>query len=296
MKKHLKSLTLLAIGLLTLGTAQAQDLSFDAPAPEAKPVNLFRHSRVVNGHSTTTLGAHEMDVLIRHRFGYLSGGFYELFGMDQSFVRLALEYGITNNLMVGIGRSSTGKIYDGFVKYRILQQEKGGNNPTPLSLAYVGTMDFSTQAIHNSPLPNAEALGNHLNYTHQLLATRQFGKYIMLQLMPTIIHNNRVQKASHANTRFALGTALALRVRHNLDVTAEYYHLFTDNQQPDFQQAVAIGIDLETGGHVFSIHFTNAVYMNESSFITQTTGKPTDFDVRLGFNLSRRIYLKDPTR
>ena len=122
--------------------SSSTSLEFEDTAPPVRPVSgTFEHTRVINGHSTEMLGKHTMDVLFRHRFGNISDGAYELFGLDQAWVRLAVEYGITDKLMVGLGRSGQpGKSFDLYGKYAIFQQTTAGTGSIPVSVAWVSSM------------------------------------------------------------------------------------------------------------------------------------------------------------
>jgi hypothetical protein len=55
---------------------------------------------------------------------------------------------------------------------------------------------------------------------------------------------------------------------------------------------LSIGFDIETGGHVFQLHFTNSTGMTERAFITNTTGDWGNGDIHFGFNISRLFTLK----
>jgi len=147
----------------------------------------FKTNRVINGHSIENTAKGVMDFKINHRFGPVNGGFYELFGIDQAYVRFGFDYGITDRLMVGVGRNSYDKVYDGFVKYRILRQQKGLRN-VPISISYLGNIDFKTSDRDNSLLKDNP--WRRAYYTQQFLIARKFSSWTSIQIMPTWVHRN----------------------------------------------------------------------------------------------------------
>ena len=69
------------------------------------------------------------------------------------------------------------------------------------------------------------------------------------------------------------------------------YHQIMGSKFPGYQSPLSAGIDIETGGHVFQLHFSNAVGMNERAYIAQTSGDFFKGDIRFGFNLSRLFHI-----
>lgn len=248
----------------------------------------FRGTRVVNGHSVETLKAGELDFIISHRFGTLSGGLYEFFGLDQASIRLGLDYAPIDRVNIGIGRSSFGKHLDAFFKAQIFRQSNVWHNPVTMTV--VSTVAYNTLKPSDPEIPIPDQ--TRLAFTNQLLIARKFGERFSLQLMPTHIHYNLVDTREERNDVFAIGGAARIQLSKNIGLTMEYYYLLPDQIQKSRYDPIAIGFDINTGGHVFQLHFTNASSMIEKGFIGQTTNNWLDGDIHFGFNMSRVFKLK----
>ncbi|MDX2304993.1 MAG: DUF5777 family beta-barrel protein [Microscillaceae bacterium] len=248
----------------------------------------FKGTRLINGHSVETKKKKELDFLISHRFGTLNSGFDDLFGLDASNIRLALEYGVTDFINLGVGRSSFEKNYDGFLKVRVLRQSQGAKS-MPISLTAFASVVIKTL---KSTDPEAdESFSDRMFYSYQLLLARKFNERLSLQLMPTLIHRNQVPAQTLDNDIFALGVGGRFKFTKRMSLNLEYYYQFNDIIQGVNQNVLAIGIDIETGGHVFQLQFTNAQAMIEKGFIAETTGDFFEGDIHFGFNISRTFQL-----
>lgn len=250
----------------------------------------FKTTRVINSHSFENTAGGVLDVKISHRFGFINGGAYELFGLDNATIRIGADYGITDRLMVGLGRSSVGKTYDGFAKYKFLRQSSGART-MPFSAAYVGTIAVQTLKWANPERDNY--FSSRLYYSHQLLLGRKFSESFSLQLMPTLVHRNLVPTETDKHDVLALGAAVRQKLTKRLALNAEYYYNLPDQLAAGFRNSLSIGFDIETGGHVFQLHFTNSTAMIEKGFITETTGNWLDGDIHFGFNISRVFTLRE---
>jgi hypothetical protein len=268
---------------------------------EAKPETeyafaTFKGTRLGNGHTIETKNAGSLEFIFGHRFGAINGGAYEMFGLDQAYVRLGLDYGITDRLSVSIGRNSTDKTMDGYLKYKLLRQSKGVRN-FPVSVTALGGAAYKFSPKRNSDIsPDFENI-DRLSYTGQLLIARKFSSAFSFQLMPTIVHKNVVETYEE-NNQFALGFGGRIKLTKSLALTGEYYHNFS---QPDNStllddqkqyNAMSLGIDIETGGHVFQLLLTNAIGLTERAFITETRDDFFGGDIHLGFNVTRTFQLK----
>jgi Membrane bound beta barrel domain (DUF5777) len=284
--------TLLKITLTIIFTstfAQAQDdLLGMLNATDSKKIEYttatFKGSRLINGHSIETIKKKHMDFVISHRFGRLNSGLYNLFGLDYASARFSFEYGITNDLTIGLGRSSINKTYDLYAKYRLLKQSSGAQI-MPVSVTVFGSTIAET-------LDREQTFQNQLTYSSQILIARKFSERLSLQLSPTFIYRNVVPSKDHDRALFALGVGGRYKLNKRLSLNAEYYLAFRkDGLQNQFGEnlgnSVALGFDIETGGHVFQLHFTNSAGMTEKQFIGDTVGNLLNGDIRYGFNLSR---------
>lgn len=252
---------------------------------KAKPqlvTATFKTTRLVTAHSIENLAAGVLDFRISHRFNTLQNGFHDFFGLDGATTKLMLDYGITDRIMVGIGRSGFNKEIDGYTKIKLLRQRTSG---MPLSVSYVGAISERTN--------NGYSAFQNLSYTHQILIARKFSDRFSLQLSPTFSHYNLVPLQADPNNIFALGIGGRVRISRRVTFNAEYFPVLGDRLSGT-TDAVAIGFDIETGGHVFQLHFTNAPGMTERSYIGETRGKIGDGDIRFGFNISRVFTIVKP--
>jgi len=284
-----------AISLLLLPGLRAQEdlLSLlGAEEPETEFASAaFKTNRVINLHSLENTAAGVMDFKISHRFGTIDGGLYEMFGLDNATIRLALEMGITDRLAIGAGRSSYEKTYDGFVKYKFLRQSTG-KRQMPVTAAF-----FASGAVQTLkwPEPNRENyFSSRLYYTMQLIVGRKFSEHFSMQLSPTIVHRNLVRTNAEKNDVPALGIAGRYKLTKRISLNGEYIYVMPNSLAPEFKNALSIGFDIETGGHVFQLHFTNATSMIERGFIAENTGSWQDMGIHFGFNLSRVFTLWQP--
>ena len=254
----------------------------------------FKGTKIINGQSIETPGKGVLQLMFQHRFGPVNNTFNDFFGLDQASIRIGLDYGITNRLAVGIGRNKTQKAYDAYFKFKILRQCTG-ENPCPISItlfqsAAINTLDENQWLDTLVPY----RIEYRMYYTSQLLIARKFNESLSLQLMPTLIHRNLVEKRADRNTIFALGIGTRVKISKRTAIVAEYYYVFPDQLNPDYYHAtLSLGFDIETGGHVFQVHFTSANDMTEHQFIGMNKNN-LEFgarSIRLGFNLNRVFTL-----
>ena len=287
MKKNIVFILLLI--MVSAIHAQEGDLLKDVDSgPEKEYVtNAFKSSRVINGHSMELIGAGVLDFRILHRFGQVDQGSYEMFGLDQASMRMGFDYGISRNLTIGIGRSTLRKEFDGFLKYRLLQQSKGKNS-FPFSFILVGGSTLYTLKSADSV---KKSFNSKVSYYYQGIIGRKFNSRLSLQLTPTILHRNFVE-AGDKNETFSLGFGGRFKLSKRVAFVCDYFMNMNGFPKERFEDPLSVGIDIETGGHVFQLHFSNTAGMNERAFITETTGKWGKGEVRFGFNLSRVFTIK----
>lgn len=276
----------LVIGMVK---ANAQDdltklLEQETPKTTDYTSATFKGTRIINGHSVETVKKNHLDFLIHHRFDRLNSGAYNLFGLDYSTVRLGFEYGLTDNIMIGVGRSSVQKTFDFFGKAKLLRQASGTKN-IPVSITGLVSAVIETQ-------DKTLATQDKTSYCTQLLIARKFNDKLSLQLNPTLLYRNRVATAAQERALFALGFGGRMKVSKRVSLNAEYYWAFRDQNITNdigdkYNNSLAIGFDIETGGHVFQLHFTNSSGMVEKQFIGDTAGSWGKGDIRYGFNVSR---------
>lgn len=287
----------IAVSLFLIsGTVKGQDL--DKMLEEATGSNTefasatFKSTRIINGHSIERMPAGQLDFRIDHRFGQLNSGSYNLWGLDQANIHFSLEYGITDWMMVGVGRGTYEKTYDGFLKFSLVRQSKG-ERTMPVSVSLFGS------AAYNSLKWDKEGTLNQwdrMSYVAQLLVARKFNERFSLELNPTFVHRNMVATEMDPNDILAMGAGLRFKLTKRLSLNAEYYYVIPpihDYRTLATHNPLAIGVDIETGGHVFTIMLTNSLAMIEKGFIGETTGSWQDAGIHLGFNISRVFSLKN---
>ncbi len=245
----------------------------------------FKGTHIINGHSTKTKNKGELDFLIYHRFGPINSGIQDFFGLDQANIRLGFEYGITNFINVGIGRSSYEKTYDTFFKWKILRQ-KSGVESSLVSVTFLSSIALPTNEITDD-LSTVERLG----FVNQLMFSRKFNEKITVQLMPGLVHLNTVPQVSDNNNILYLGGACRYKLNHSFALTGEYYYRFNPLVSTKTYDVIGLGVDIETGGHVFQLHISNSRTTFEKGFIADTRDNFWDGDIRFGFNISRTFQL-----
>ncbi|MFT3932703.1 MAG: DUF5777 family beta-barrel protein [Chitinophagaceae bacterium] len=286
----MKTVLLATFFFLTLHALHAQDDIMKALPDSAKKeyvTGTFKSSRVINGHSVEMIGPGVLDFRILHRFGPVNQGVSQFFGLDQASMRLGFDYGISKNFTIGIGRTTTLKELDGFLKYRLVQQAVNGGSP--VSIVLVAGM--SIQTYKNTDPTKDVNFNVRSGYYYQAIFGRKFSSRFSMQLSPTLVHRNQVAAADD-NDIFAAGVGARYKFSKRMAFVVDYFYVVNGLPHSDGSNPLSVGIDIETGGHVFQLHFSNTSGMNERAFITQTTNKWGKGDIQFGFNLSRVFNVK----
>ena len=252
----------------------------------------FKSTRIVNGHSIEQMKREQLEFRVSHRFDPLNSGSNNFYGLDYGKIHLGLGYGLTDWFELGIGRSSYDKTYDAFGKFSILRQSKGADN-MPIHLTYL----FSIEAITIKSKPEKyQDFYSRMSFVQQILVARKFNESFSAQITPTFIHRNLVPTELERNDLFALGVGGRYKLSKRIALNIEYYYVYRANENQisysnppptKYYNPLSVGIDIETGGHVFQIMLTNSQPMREAGFIGKTEGKWSDGGIRLGFNISR---------
>lgn len=258
-----------------------------------KVLNGFKSTRVINSHSMEMLPYGNLDFRILHRFDYVNSGVDNAFGLDNArTMRLGFDYGLGDNLTIGIGRSTYKKEIDGFVRYRILWQSKG-EKAMPVSLIYSGGFVYngSKSNVFNDPLIDPTTT-RRLSYYHQILVGRKFSENFTLQLAPMIIHSNFVENKLYPNNLFVLEIGTRYKFTKRMAIVIDYSFPFNSFPLNYSNNPLSVGVDIETGGHVFQLHFSNSVGVNERAYINENNGSWLKGDIGFGFNISRLFQLQ----
>lgn len=292
----MKYLILLIVSLsLMTPVARAQDddlLKLVSDGSENKKTYVdyaFKSSRVIMSHSMELIRPGVMDLRILHRFGNLNGGLYEMFGLDNASMRMGFDFGLSKNLMMGFGRSTNKKELDAFVKYRLIHQAKG-KGAMPFSLLLVGGSGLTTLKFTDTTRKNY--FSSRIAYYGQAILGRKFSEGFTLQFMPTVVHRNLVPTLQDPSDLFAVGVGTRMKLSKRISLNLDYYYRLNPNPADGSLNPFSVGFDIETGGHVFQLHFTNAVGMNEKIFLLDTRDDWAKGEIQFGFNVSRSFQIK----
>jgi len=284
MKKIILIIFIISINSQFFGQDLLDILDNETPKTENIVTATFKGTRILNGHSIENRKDKELEFIISHRFGRVNLGFDELFGLDQSNIRFALEYGFNDNLTIGFGRSSFEKTYDSFLKYSLLKQ-KNGENSFPFAVSLFGSVAVKTLKDYDPS--DKRTFAESLFYVGQVLIARKVSPSFSYQITPTYVHRNTVRINADPHDIFALGFGTRMKLSKRVSFNSEYYVTFNESKSIDARNSLAFGIDIETGGHVFQLILSNAITMIEKSFITESTGNFFGGDIHFGFNISR---------
>jgi hypothetical protein len=258
----------------------------------------FASTRIICGHSVETLPERTLDFRIEHRFGDMfgvNGGVQNMFGFDNlADIRIALEYGITKNMMVGFGRSKGANtpyrsLLDGFLKYRVLSQ--GKESPISLSAIAGASFTYMTASSDISQVSHFPKVSHRFAYFTQLNAARRFGDRVSIALMPTLVHQNYVA-SNNQNDVFAIGAAARVKLTSRFALITEYYHTFAAaglRPTSEFKRSLAFALEWYTFGHTFTINVTNAAGIGETQFVNNTYSDWLKGQFRLGFCVARKF-------
>jgi len=296
----LKSIVLSFIFLYSLVSFAQDDLlnmlekEVEQETSSEKVTATFKGTKLINANTIETTKKRTLEFNITHRFGDMEIGepigYHTYWGMDNATnIRFSFDYGLTDKISIGIGRSKTQEHYDGNLKYRFLEQKTGG---MPISAAYYANMAIT--AVAKIPEDN---LVNRLSYVHQLIIASKINDFISLEVLPTLVHRNFVDKrnihpengSADENDLFALGFAGRFKITKRTAFVVDYFLPFSEfrDSRNNYYDALGVGIEIETGGHVFHINVTNSAGIIENDFLPYTNSAWDKGEYKLGFNISR---------
>ncbi len=278
----MKIITIFIISIFPLLVFAQDDLlmeiDIDTTASQYE-IASFKGLKIVNFESTKLVNKNQLSFIVSHRFGTIKNGINTFFGLDDAVTRLNFVYGISDGLNIGVSRSSFQKTYEASLKYRLARQEKNG---FPFTIVGFNDLLINT-ALDENDVPSI-TFTDRLGYAAQLLISRKVNTNLSVELAPTFFHDNYVLIAEQDNSQFALGIGGRYKLGKRWSINADYgWHLNRASNSP-FKNPLSLGLDLETGGHVFQMHFTNAQAMNTNGFLGQATGDWTDGNIYFGFN------------
>lgn len=307
--KFFRILILVSVSLNVYAQDDLDNLLDDLDKIEKKKEYIrgaFKATRVINLQSLEKKSPGALEFRIAHRFGPLNGGAYQLFGLDQATLRMSFEYGFNRFLTAGLGRSSYEKTYDFYAKTTLLQQQKGSRN-IPFSVLYY--VDMAINGLKWQEPSRENYFSSRLSYVHQIIIGSKVSEVFSFQISPTVIHKNLLPEIQDQNGKgffglnnaYALGMAGRIKITKRTAFTAEYiYRLPTADKNSltyaSFYNSLSLGVDIETGGHVFQLHLSNSLPMFERGFITETSRSWEDGGIHFGFNITRDFTVKTNTK
>jgi hypothetical protein len=246
--------------------------------------NVFQGTRLVNTQSANLAEPGVLILNIQHRFGSIKGGAYEFFGLDQAEMRLGFEYGLAKKLNVGIGRTTYQKTYDTFVKARLAEQSE----IFPVAASFTASGYIVT--LKNYFPDTNDDLSDKIASSFEFEIVRNF-KGFAIQISPSYMFTGYMPEAGESRSFAVLTGGLSLAVSRRININMEYLHHFAD-MIPGNNRPISIGADIDTGGHLFQLIFSNSHSMTEHSLYKRTTGDWSSGNIFFGFNLIRNFYLK----
>jgi hypothetical protein len=295
--------------------AQEDLLSMVEDEKDQKPKKVyatFKTVRIGNAQTIETVKKNHLDFRIAHRFGNiydpdqqfpLNETFQTFFGFGTvSDVRFSLDYGITDALTIGIGRNKQNSLLDGSLKWKILSQTSDFS--VPVSIAFFSSTGYShsrTPELYANVVKDFKTNELHrFNFFNQLIIASKLNDWLSLELLPSYIHRNFIREATNSNNNakaenafFTLGFGGRLKLTKRVSFIGDYFYNFSKfytNNNRAFNP-LSLGFEIETGGHVFSLFFTNASYLIENNFIPETTDTWTKGQIKFGFTISRTFSL-----
>lgn len=277
----------------------------NTPRVHEKVSATFKSTKLINGHTNETIYKNELDFKVDHRFGDIAGGgggIRKFFGLDNSTdVRIGLEYGITDRLSVGLARAKGAtdvqQLYEGSIKYRLLEQTTDDYIPVAVTLFGSNTI-AAVQASEDAASATAyRNLRDRMNYVSQVMIARKFSPGFSVVLTPSYVHRNFTAFRDQ-NDLFALGAGARAKLTKRMALVVDYFVPFRNKDDKEyleqttgtkFYNPLGVGLEIETGGHVFNLNFTNATAIQEMQFIPQTTSSWLKGQYRWGFSISRRF-------
>ncbi len=245
----------------------------------------FKGDKIINIQTNETVKKNNLDVRVNHLFGNIGkesgGGFHNLYGFDQSQdIRIGFHYGISDRFMAGVSRSKRNENFEGLLKFKLLQQTT--NDKTPLSITLFGNATFSAKSASL-----VEKDIHRLTYNSQIILSRKFSPKFSIVLTPSFLHRNFIE-AEDQNDIISVGGGFRLKVTQSTSIIADYFHSFRPKiSGTEYFAPLGIGVEIETGGHVFSIMFTNASGILENDFLVNTVDDWAKGGIKFSFIVSR---------
>ena len=252
----------------------------ETPVTKEKVTSAFKALKIVNLESTKLAAKGDLYFVVAHRFGSIKDGFEGFYGLDNANTQIKFIYGLTPGINISAARSEFA--YDFATKYMLLPQIKDG---FPVTIAGFNSLSINN-TLKESLYPKLE-FKNRLTYVAQLLISRKFSERLSLEIVPSFFHENFVLDPDQSNSQYAIGFGGRYKFAKRWSMNMDYAANLNRVSNSIYKSPLSIGFDLETGGHVFQMHFTSSQAIDEAGYLGRTTGDWTKGDVFFGFNLAR---------
>jgi hypothetical protein len=252
----------------------------ETPSAKEKVTSAFKALKIVNLESTKLAAKGDLYFVVAHRFGSIKDGFEGFYGLDNANTQIKFIYGVTNGLNVSAARSEFA--YDFATKYMLFPQIKDG---LPVTIAGFNSLSINN-TLKESLYPKLQ-FKDRLTYVAQLLISRKFSEKLSLEIVPSFFHQNFVEDVDQSNSQYAIGFGGRYKFAKRWSLNMDYAAHLNRASNSLYKNPLSIGFDLETGGHVFQMHFTSSQAIDEAGYLGRTTGDWTKGDIFFGFNLAR---------
>ena len=273
---------------LSISICAQDDLldELDALTEEEKKYELpaFKAMKIGNLQSTKIAEKGDLYLYVSHRFGTLQNGIKTFFGLDQANTKIQLVKGLWEGIQLSIGRESLGETYSTSIKARLAKQSE----TNAFNYVFYGTANINTQ-IGEDRLPNIE-FGDRMSYATQLLISRRFSDDFSFLVAPSYVRQNLQDlniTGGRTHNQFVMGLGGRYKLSQRMSINMDYAYNFNRDRNSLFNDPLTIGVDIETGGHVFQLLFSNAQSTNEPGFLSNAEGNWGDGDIFFGFNIVR---------
>jgi len=292
----MKKFLVLFLTITTLTKVKAQSLleNLEENTPvitNSYTTSIFKGYKLINFETPKLLAKNHLNLIISHRFGTIKNGISDLYGLDFASTRIQFTYGLSENINISFSRSKFEKTYDFGTKYKIINQQQNG---FPFTMAGHHLLAINTQLEEQRDLlPNLKNK-NKLRSSHQLLIASKINHKLSIEIIPTLLHDGLVTYSDQNNWQYAVGMGSRYLITKRTGIIIDYgLHLNRSKSSTAvFNNPFSLGLEIETGGHVFQLHFSNAQGMFENAFINQASGDWSNGDIFFGFNINRIFNLK----
>lgn len=277
---------------------QTDSTTFNRPVGAA-----FKSSKIINLQTAELLGKKLMELRITHRFGAIGtspngkSSYHNIWGFDESSdIRIGFDFGLSDNLNVGFARSKNHENWELSGKLKFLRQRR--NNSIPVTATLFSNLTYSSKEdprlIYDNP-SSSEEFSRRFAYASQLILQRKFSKHLSLELVPGLVYHNFVESYDE-NLALYCGIGGKIRITNSMSVVGDYVFNFGSKRDYDnkygFYNPLGLGLEFETGGHVFSLMFTNASVITETEYITDTVDTWSKGGMRFSFTITRAFHLE----